>query len=71
MKQKLLLACLVLALPIAARADTDTRAGLERLTSADRASCETRQAHSRPAYRTIILHRCVANFIAKYERGLR
>ncbi|MCI0557061.1 MAG: hypothetical protein MN733_01090 [Nitrososphaera sp.] len=42
---------------------------IERLTAEDRATCEYRRDHARPAYKEIILERCVANFLAKYERG--
>lgn len=43
---------------------------MQRLTAEDRAVCEERRDHARPAYKQIILNRCIANFLAKYERTI-
>lgn len=43
---------------------------IERLSAEDRAVCEDRRAHARPAYKELILARCAANFIAKHERTI-
>ncbi len=43
-----------------------SQCALQRLAEADRTTCLSRQAQARPAYRDVVLSRCVNNFTNSY-----